>query len=212
MSNPTLYGTAMSTYVRTARLALEEKGVPYDMVDVNIFEEKNKEPEYIARHPFAKVPAFEHDGFALIEDGAIVRYVDNAFDGPALQPSDVKAQAEMDKWISLYDSYIFPTMIGKLVWQRVVEPMLGGAPDEDIITGCLDEVERQMGLIDAALSAGGGWLAGGQCTLAEFYFIPALTYMELTPEGKASIERHANVSSWWEKLKGRKSVQDTHPL
>jgi glutathione S-transferase len=43
------------------------------------------------RQPFAKVPGFEHDGFALYETQAIMRYVDERFPGTPLQPEDVHA-------------------------------------------------------------------------------------------------------------------------
>ena len=36
MSEVTVYGAPYSTYVRAVRLALEEKGVPYDLVEVGI--------------------------------------------------------------------------------------------------------------------------------------------------------------------------------
>ncbi len=75
MADPVLYGPAFSTYVRSVRLALEEKGAPYRLEEINIMEDAHKTPEHRARHPFAKVPAFEHDGFELYETMAIMRYV-----------------------------------------------------------------------------------------------------------------------------------------
>ena len=84
MADPILYGPAFSTYARSVRLALEEKGVPYVLEEIDIFSGANATPEYLARQPFGKVPALEHDGFRLYETGAILRYVDEAFDGPSL--------------------------------------------------------------------------------------------------------------------------------
>ena len=48
-------------------------------------------PGIFEHHPFGRIPAFEHDGFRLYETGAIARYVDEAFEGPALQPKDPRA-------------------------------------------------------------------------------------------------------------------------
>ena len=42
MTNPTVYGPTYSAYTRTARLALEEKGVAYDLVDVAMIEGAHK--------------------------------------------------------------------------------------------------------------------------------------------------------------------------
>ncbi len=67
MTDPVVYGPAYSTYTRSVLLALEEKGVPYRFEEVDILADAHNEPDHLARHPFAKVPAFEHDGFAHYE-------------------------------------------------------------------------------------------------------------------------------------------------
>ncbi len=54
MSKPTLYGPALSTYVRSARLALEEKGVDYNLVEID-FLQGPMPAEQIERQPFARV-------------------------------------------------------------------------------------------------------------------------------------------------------------
>ena len=93
--------------------------------------------EQIERHPFAKVPAFEHNGFKLYEVCAIGRYVDEEFDGPSLQPEDVRDRARMTQIISILDNYTYPCTVGDLVIQRLVMPMLGNQPDEAAIAEVL---------------------------------------------------------------------------
>jgi glutathione S-transferase len=80
-----LHGYRYSVYVRIARLALAEKGVAYDRVEVNPFS-ADVPADYLALHPFGRVPTLIHDGFALYETGAITRYLDRTFAGPNLQP------------------------------------------------------------------------------------------------------------------------------
>jgi len=93
MGAPVLYGAAYSVYVRAVRLALAEKGVACRLVEVDVFAPGGPPPEHLARHPFGKIPAFEHDGFRLYEAGAISRYVDEAFEGPPLQPARPRERA-----------------------------------------------------------------------------------------------------------------------
>src|SRR5262244_2064840 len=76
---PIVFGAPYSVYVRTVRLALEEKGIAYELVPVDIFVPDGPPPEHMMRHPFGKIPAFEHAGFRLYEAGAITRYIDEAF-------------------------------------------------------------------------------------------------------------------------------------
>jgi glutathione S-transferase len=91
------------------RLALEEKGVAYELVPVDIFAVDGPPSEHVTRHPFGKIPAFEHTGFCLYEAGAITRYIDEAFGGPPLQPADPRNRARMNQIISILDSYAYRT-------------------------------------------------------------------------------------------------------
>ena len=83
MTDVVLYGTPLSPYVRTARMALAEKGVGYTLKPVDL-----KDPAYRRLHPYARLPAMEHGRLRLFETAAITRYIDEAFDGPTLQPVD----------------------------------------------------------------------------------------------------------------------------
>ena len=84
MAKPIVYGPSLSTYTRTVRVVLEEKGVEYELKPVNIMAGEAQGSEHTGRHPFGKVPAFEHDGFSLYETVAISRYIDRVFPGPSL--------------------------------------------------------------------------------------------------------------------------------
>ena len=105
-----LHGYRYSVYLRIARLALAEKGVAYDRVEVNPFA-PDVPAAYLALHPFGRVPALVHDGFALYETGAITRYIDRAFSGPALQPTGPQALARMDQIIAIVDAYAYWPMV-----------------------------------------------------------------------------------------------------
>ena len=53
---PTLYGAAYSVYVRAARLTLQEKGVAYRLVPVDVFSEEGVPADHLERHPFGRIP------------------------------------------------------------------------------------------------------------------------------------------------------------
>jgi glutathione S-transferase len=210
MSKPTLYGPAFSTYVRSARLALEEKGVDYDLVEID-FLQGPMPAEQIERHPFARVPAFEHDGFQLYETTAICRYVDEAFDGPALQPGNVQERARMNQIISILDNYTYPCTVGQLVIQRLVMPMLGNDPDESAIAAALPEIDTNMTTI-AALRGNNTFLAGNQLSLADLHFAPIYDYFKNTPESGPILDKTPGLGDWWNEMSGRASLQKTPPL
>ena len=54
---------------------------------------EHKQPDYLARHPFGRVPAFEHDGFAIYETQAILRYLDDVFPDAAANAGQSRERA-----------------------------------------------------------------------------------------------------------------------
>ena len=123
------------------RLVCEEKGAEYRLVEIDIMQGAHKAPEHLARHPFGRVPAFEHDGFALYETSAITRYLDAVLPGPSLTPGDPKGAARMQQAIAVVDNYAYGAMISAVVIQRVVMPMVGGTTDEAVIAAALPTAE-----------------------------------------------------------------------
>lgn len=210
MSEPILYGPAYSTYARTVRLTLEEKGVPYELKEVDIFKGAHKEPEYLAKHPFGKVPAFEHDGMVLYETGAILRYVDEAFEGPSLQPSDVRERARMTQILGVVDAYAYPCMIGTIVIQRIITPMMGGTPNEEAIESAIPTAKTCVETLDG-LMPDGHYMVGDRLSLADLLFVPVYDYFSQTPEGEKLLAQAPNLARWWTSMSDRPSVQSTKP-
>ena len=210
MNRPTLYGPSYSTYVRTARLALEEKGAPYELVDVAMLAGAHKQPEFLKRNPFGKLPAFSHDGLSLYETGAITRYVDRALPGPALQPSDPKTLARTDQVISIIDSYAYGCMIGQLAWQRLVVPLLGGQPDEAVVAASLPQANLCLSEFARLLGAD-RWFGGSTVSLADLHLAAIMAYVSGTPEGTAMLSAQPRLESWWGRMGDRPSMAKTAP-
>jgi glutathione S-transferase len=211
----TIYGTPYSTYVRTVRMALEEKGAPYELVDVSVLGGEQKQPAHLARNPFGTVPAFEHDGLKLYETSAVARYVDQVFPGPQLTPEDPAERACMNQIISVIDYHGYRSIILQVVAPRLFTPLLpAGADGEAIVEAglptaelCLREFERMM---DATLMGADPFLAGGRLSLADLYLVPVVHYLTLTPD-KHLLDRHAGLTRWWRAMGERPSVAGTVP-
>ncbi len=210
MAEPIIYGPAFSTYTRSVRLALEEKGAAYRLEEINILEDAHKTPEHLARHPFAKVPAFEHDGFALYETVAIMRYVDEAFDGPSLQPDDARGRARMTQVHGLMNAYAYSACISACVIQRLVVPLMGGTPDEAVIAEALPQAKTSIEALEA-LIGGDAYLAGAALSLADLHVAPVFDYFSQTPEGEKLLPGTPNLQRWWAEISQRDSVQKTKP-
>lgn len=204
----TVYGFTGSTYTRTVRMILAEKSVPYELVSVNIITGEGGSPEHLRRHPFGKVPALQDGDLMLYETAAIAEYLEGKHPQPALVPADVTARARMRQWQSVVDSYVYPNFIGKLVWQRLVNPMLEQPVDEQVVEQCLPDVHKIGRLIDAALDRS-EYLAGPELSLADLYLAPPTAYLSMTEEGKALLEEQSRYNRWWEAMQARRSFQET---
>ena len=205
MSEIVIYGDARSTYVRTVRMACVEKGIGHVVEGVDI-----KSDAYRALHPYNKMPSMQHGDVRLYETLAICSYVDDAFDGPALQPADPAARARMMQWISAINAYLYPTILGGLIFPRLVAPMRGETPDEAKIAAALPEIERQIGLVEDALGEH-DWLAADSFSLADMFLCPIFTYVGVTPEGEKLLADRPNIARAGAAINARPCAVETMP-
>ena len=208
MARPIVYGPAGSTYVWSARLALAEKGVAHELVEVP-FGEHRAEP-HLARHPFAKVPAFEHDGFALYETQAILRYIDEGFPVAPLQPTDLHQFARMNQIMGIVDAYGWPAIAGGILFNRVLAPRLGLPADEAAVAAALPRARLCVAEI-ARLMGEQPYLAGERVSLADLMAVPLLYYFGKLPEGEAAIAEQPVLRPWMARMEQRQSFQVTKP-
>lgn len=200
MSDITLYGFPISTYVRTARIALAEKGVAYELLPF----EPNTE-EMIAVNPTGKVPAFKHEDFVLYETLAITKYIDQAFDGPALQPADAKERAIMNQWISYINAYVFQELIHEIALFRFeIMPL-----DQSVLDAAIPKANAHLALLDKTLSTN-NYLTGSQASLADYFLYPILAFFGMIPEGSLLAD-YSGVSAWMTRMEEKSSVKESAP-
>ena len=198
-----LHGYRYSVYVRIARLTLAEKGIAYDQAEVDPFA-PDVPASYLALHPFGRVPTLVHDGFALYETGAITRYIDRAFAGPALQPDEPRALARMDQIIGIVDSYGYWPMVRQVFSHGVFGPRLGRPADAA-------EVERGLAASAKVLAALEPLVADSGVTLADLHLGAMTAYFVQASEGAAVLRRHPRLAAWWARLSARPSFAATDP-
>lgn len=99
----TLCGTPISNYYNKVKLALLEKGVPFDEQLVNT---GSKEETVLAASPLAKVPYLLVDGQALCESQVIVDFIEARFPNPPLLPADAFAAAKVRELAAFVDLHV----------------------------------------------------------------------------------------------------------
>jgi glutathione S-transferase len=200
-----LLGDPRSSYVRTARMGLAEKGVKYTLQPV-----APHTPEILAVQPFGRVPGFRDGRVALFETSAILRYVDEAFAGPSLIPGTVRDRARCEQWVSAINAYVDGTMIRRYVLQYIFPKGAGGQPDRAVIDAAVKEMAEQLAILDRAYGER-DFLAGKSLSMADLFLAPILYYVEQFPEGKALLPRYPNVMRAQGVIRARASFRDTAP-
>ena len=96
----TFYYSPMSTATVT-HLVLEELGVAYEKVRMDISKGATKTPEYMKLNPNAKVPCVVHDGTPIWESAALTMYLGETFGvDNKLYPAPCPQRGEAMKWIA----------------------------------------------------------------------------------------------------------------
>lgn len=204
-----LYGIKYSLYFWIARLALHERGLAYDIVEIDPFEPPLPD-SYLALHPFGRVPALQHGDFALYEASAILRYVDQAFEGAPLVPSNARAAARMAQVMSLLDDYAVDPMIAKVVSERLFSPLEGEVPNEETISQGLEGAERASIALEHIVVEG-LILNQHRVTLADLYLGPFIGYFIMTDEGAALMRQFPELSRWYDWFAPRPAMVATNP-
>jgi glutathione S-transferase len=197
-----IYGLPMSTCTQKALIVLAEKGTEAELVIVDLGKGEHKQPEHLARQPFGVIPVLDDDGFLLYESRAIIRYLDQKLSGSSLTPSDPKARALMDQWISVENSYFSPHVM-TIVHQRLLAPMRGAQPDEAVVSKAKSEVAKTLEVAGKAL-AKQEYLAGGTFSLADVDWMPYVQYLFITGAGDV-VTSNEHVGAWWKRVSARPS-------
>ena len=204
MATLILHSTPLSTYGRTCRMALVEKGVAHELDPV-----APQAPEQKARHPWGSVPAMTHGDVRLYEALAICAYVDGAFDGPSLEPAAAPARARGRQWTSVFIQYLYRPAID-IVLQRLVVPAQGGEADEALVADSVPKTEKALGVLDGALVDQANF-AGAAPSLADYFVLPVLHYLKMTAEGETLLAATPNLTRWHAAIDRRDSATRTVP-
>ncbi len=187
-----IFGFAPSTFVRTARMACLEKGIAHDLRPLE-FRKESHGP----LHPYLKMPAMRFKETVLFETIAIAVFVDEAFDGPALQPDDAVGGARMHQWASALGAYAYGDLVAGLL-------------DDDVDNAKASaKVAEHFAILDNALGAR-SFLAGDGLSIADLFLAPMLSFAE-TRLGGHIAKDFRRLSDWRDRMWARDSFRGTAP-
>lgn len=208
MSKITLWGFDGSTYVRTIKMLLAEKGTTdFEQKQLNVLAGEPKSDEHLARHPFGKVPVLDHGDLRILETAAIARYLNDVLPGKSLIPATPQDRARMDMIVGLIDSYGYGALIGGVAAYHLFPEFVGGKNEAMLKAG----IENGRKVIELAMKAkGASPFIAGELSLADLFLAPIVFYVSLTPDAKHIFDVDG-FADWWQNVQALKSFQETPP-
>jgi len=199
-----LHWHPFSIIPRRVRIALREKGIPHEEVEVDVLARAHKQPPFLRLNPFGQIPVLEDAGLVICESVAILEYLEERFPTPPLLSSDVGVRATTRQFMLWCGDYLNEH------WEKWMAPAIRpGVPWDvaardaahDAIAAHLDVLERRL--------AGRAWLVG-EYSLADVCYAPVLTVMDRVGLGHLIAARPA-VAAWVARVSARPAVRDTAP-
>jgi GST-like protein len=181
---------------------LEECGLPYRAIPVNIGTGDQFRPEFLAISPNNKIPAMTDpqgpDGrpISLFESGAILVYL--ASKTGRFLPAGDRARFEVLQWLMFQMGGVGP-MLGQAHHFRLYAP----EKVEYAINRYSNEAKRLYGVIDRRL-AESEWLGGADYSIADIATFPWLRSWE---KQGIVLDDYPNLKKWFDVIEARPAVQ-----
>ena len=186
----TVYDAARCPYCARARIALAEKGVEHEVMEIDLADR----PAWIfEKNPTGRVPVLEEDAWILPESSVILEYLEERYPEPPLLPPDPADRALARVWIFRHDEF--------------VGPYYALRRGED---GAAERFDEQLAKLDDALSRQ-EWLTGREYGLADIAYVPwvlrardmlGVTLPERIADWLADLERRPSVAAEVEIVRG----------
>ncbi|KAL1942639.1 hypothetical protein VTO73DRAFT_4879 [Trametes versicolor] len=205
----TLHGDVTGPNPLKVAVVLEELGLEYDIVNINVRTGEHKNPEYLKLNPNGRVPTLvDHSNgdFTIWESDAILLYLVENYDKEhKLSVADVHEKFKLIQWLFFQASGQGP-YFGQAVWfMRYHHERLPSA-----IERYQKEILRVLGVLETVLSKQ-EWLVGGKLTVADISFITwnqmAIGWGLEGVEGGDVQKEFPNVYKWHQKLVSRPIVR-----
>jgi glutathione S-transferase len=158
----TLVSHRLCPYVQRAVIALTEKGVPFERIDIDL---ANKPDWFLSVSPLGKTPVLVVDGNqAIFESAVILEYLEETQPN-ALHPADALDRAEHRGWIE-FGSAVLNDIAG-----------FYAAKDEAILKAKAAQLEQKFARLEQRVSA--PWFDGEKFSLVDAVFGPVFRYFDV---------------------------------
>jgi maleylpyruvate isomerase len=165
-----LHGYWRSGTSYRTRIALNLKGLTYEIRPVNLVAGEQGQPPYLALDPQGLVPTLETADGHLIQSPAILEWLEERFPDPPLLPADAKSRAEVRAMAAVVGCDIHP--LNNLRILRSLKRDLG-ASDEQVFAWETRWISAGFTALEALIDRQGQGFAWGDApSIADCYLVP----------------------------------------
>jgi glutathione S-transferase len=146
------------------RWTLQELGVDYESIPVNLVAGEHRRPEYLKINPAGRVPVLVDGDLVLTESVAIVLYLADKYSNKGLIPADLKERAQVNRWL-----LFAATELEQPLWRISRHTML--YPEDQRLPGDVILASRDFKEMAAVLEKhmqGRQFVVGDSVTVADF--------------------------------------------
>jgi len=160
-----VFGAPLSPFVRKVRLFAAEKGIDYQLENVNPF---NQPDWYRELNPLRRVPAIRDGDFTLADSSVICHYLEDR--DPQRDPlcgDSAQARARIN-WLEKYADYeLAPLTTFTVFRNRLLKPLMGKVCDEVAVKGAmLEKLPEHFDYLEKCLG-GQQWFVDDRFSLAD---------------------------------------------
>src|SRR5512143_2520786 len=170
-----LHHHPFSTFSRRVRIALIEKNIPCELVEVDMMARAHRGPAYLALNPYGRVPTLEEDGFVLYESTAILEYLEGTHPTPPLVPAEARGRALVAMHTKLCDIQM-ARQTGTIIFPKRFLPK--DRWDEAAMAQAKKEIEKHLEIVEQQLR-GQEYLVGNRYSLVEVCYTPFVEFLPL---------------------------------
>ena len=187
----TLYSSQSSGNSYKVRLLLAKLGLPFHLVEVDIFAGENRTPEFLDMNPEGRVPLLRVGGHILAESNAILFYL---AEGTRFLPAAPLEKAETLRWMFFEQNSHEPGIAAARFWLRQVR---GG---RDLRTHDVDRwLEEGYGALRVMERhlAGRSFFVADRLTIAD---LALYAHTHVAEEGDFSLAGFPLIRAWLDRV------------
>jgi glutathione S-transferase len=201
-----LYDYLPCPFGQKVRIILAEKGLSYELVEVDLAQSEQRRPDFLRLNPFGRVPVLVDEDTVIYDSTIIAEYLEDEYPEPPLLPavgvSALRARARI--WEDFADTSFTP-QVGQLM-SEMQKPEAERDPAR--VQRVQRSVERALDFLNRELQ--GQEFLAAQFSVAYIGFVPRLII--LRELGFDPGLNRANVEVWLRRMLDRSSIQNLQGL